>query len=289
MRQKLVSIYRAFKGDTAGNIAVLPLHGTIMAGKRGRQSINLENTEKMIARAFSMPSLKAVALTINSPGGSPVQSALIMQRIRDLADKRDVPVIAFTEDIAASGGYMIALAADEIIAHPASLIGSIGVIYSGFGFTTAMKKFGIERRLHTAGKKKSFMDPFLPEKKEDIARLKSLQKDLYDYFVDLVRTRRGKRLKGTNAKVFSGDIWTGEEAKKLGLIDGVVEMRSILKERFGDGVRILRVLPPKPPFASLFGMRPGKLETPKADLSLFSAEEILSAIEERMMWNRWGL
>lgn len=176
MRQKLIAIYRAFKGDTAGNIAVLPLHGTIMAGKRGRHSIDLENTEKMIAKAFSMPSLKAVALTINSPGGSPVQSALIMQRIRDLADKRDVPVIAFTEDIAASGGYMIALAADEIIAHPASLVGSIGVIYSGFGFSAAMKKFGIERRLHTAGKKSRSWTRFCLRKKKTSRASKACKK-----------------------------------------------------------------------------------------------------------------
>ncbi len=287
MRQKLIAFYRVLKGDSAGNIALLPLHGPIMAGKRGRHGINLENTEKLIAKAFSLPSLRAVALTINSPGGSPVQSALIMQRIRDLAVKKDVPVIAFTEDVAASGGYMIALAGDEIIAHPASLVGSIGVLYAGFGFQNAIKKLGIERRLYTAGKNKSFMDPFAPEKKADLERLKALQKDLHKYFVGLVKERRGKRLKGTQAKVFSGDVWTAEEAKKLGIIDGVGEMRSALKERFGEGVRILRISPPRPPFASLFGM--GRRTTESADICLFSADDVLSAIEARMMWNRWGL
>ena len=287
MRQKLIAFYRVLKGDSAGNIALLPLHGPIMAGKRGRHGINLENTEKLIAKAFSLPSLRAVALTINSPGGSPVQSALIMQRIRDLAVKKDVPVIAFTEDVAASGGYMIALAGDEIIAHPASLVGSIGVLYAGFGFQNAIKKLGIERRLYTAGKNKSFMDPFAPEKKADLERLKALQKDLHKYFVRLVKERRGKRLKGTQAKVFSGDVWTAEEAKKLGIIDGVGEMRSALKERFGEGVQILRISPPRPPFASLFGM--GRRTTESTDISLFSADDVLFAIEARMMWNRWGL
>ncbi len=289
MRQKLIAFYRALKGDSAGNIAVLPLHGPIMAGKRGRQGINLENTEKLIAKAFSLPSLKAVALTINSPGGSPVQSALIMQRIRDLAVKKDVPVIAFTEDVAASGGYMIALAGDEIIAHPASLVGSIGVIYAGFGFQNAMKKLGVERRLHTAGKNKAFMDPFVAEKKEDLARLKTLQKDLHKYFVTLVKQRRGKRLKGAKTKVFSGDVWTAEEARKLGVIDGIGEMRSVLRERFGEDVRILRITPPRPLFASLFSMRRAGPDGTEADFSLFSADDVLSAIEARMMWNRWGL
>jgi len=287
MRHKMIAFYRALKGDSAGNIALLPLHGPIMSGKRGRQGINLENTEKLIAKAFSLPSLKAVALTINSPGGSPVQSALIMQRIRDLAIKKDVPVIAFTEDVAASGGYMIALAGDEIIAHPASLVGSIGVIYAGFGFQNAIKKMGVERRLHTAGKDKSFMDPFLPEKKSDLERLRVLQDNLHDYFVNLVKERRGKRLKGPKTKVFTGDVWSAEEAKKLGIIDGIGDMRTVLKERFGEDVRILRISPPKPAFAALLGMRRSRVESP--DINLFSAEDVLGAIEARMMWNRWGL
>jgi len=287
MRHKMIAFYRALKGDSAGNIALLPLHGPIMSEKRGRQSINLENTEKLIAKAFSLPSLKAVALSINSPGGSPVQSALIMQRIRDLAVKKDVPVIAFTEDVAASGGYMIALAGDEIIAHPASLVGSIGVIYAGFGFQNAIKKMGVERRLHTAGKDKSFMDPFLPEKKSDLERLKLLQNNLHDYFVTLVKERRGKRLKGSKTKVFNGDVWTAEEAKKLGVIDGVGDMRSVLKDRFGENVRILRISPPRASLWSMLSVRRNTVEG--SDINLFSAEDMLGAIEARMMWNRWGL
>ena len=287
MFARLKAFFRVLRGDVAGNVAVIPLHGPIMPGRRARQGINLENTEKLIAKAFSMPDLKAVALAINSPGGSPVQSALIMQRVRDLADKKDVPVIAFTEDVAASGGYMIALAGDEIIAHPASLVGSIGVIFGGFGFVGAIKKHGIERRVHTSGTKKSFMDPFLPQKKEDVVRLKRLQKDLFEYFKKLVTERRGKRLKGARAKIFSGDIWTGEEAVKLGVIDGVGEMRSVLKERFGDKVRIIRVSPPKQSLLSFLTSQEARKD--KGELALFSADDVLNAIEARLHWNRWGL
>ena len=287
MFARLAAFFRVLRGDVAGNVAVLPIHGPIMPGRRGRQVVNLENTEKMIARAFSVPDLKAVVLSINSPGGSPVQSAMIMQRIRDLAAKKDVPVIAFAEDIAASGGYMIALAGDEIIAHPASLVGSIGVIFASFGFTGAIKKYGVERRVYTAGKSKAFMDPFMPQKKEDIARLKRLQTDVFGYFKDLVAERRGKRLKGAKTKVFSGEIWSGEEAAKLGIIDGIGDMRSVIKDRFGDKVRLVRIMPPKQSLLSMLssqdaGMGGGKMR-------LFSADDVLNAVEARLWWNRWGL
>lgn len=287
MFPRFKAFLRSLSGDKAGNVAILPLHGAIMPGKRGRGGLNLESMERQIARAFTVPDLKAVALSINSPGGSPVQSAMIMDRILGLAKVTGVPVIAFTEDIAASGGYMVALSADEIIAHPASLVGSIGVIYAGFGFPAVLKKFGVERRIHTAGKSKSFMDPYLPEKKADVAHLKSLQEDLFKYFQDLVIERRGKRLKGPKTKVFSGLVWTGEEALKLGIIDGIGDMSTVLKERFGDKVRFVRIAPPKAFLSNLLG------NTAKArgveDLSLFSAEELLNAIETRMMWGRWGL
>lgn len=277
---------RSLSGDKAGNVAILPLHGPIMAGKRGRQGINLEGMERQIARAFTVPDLKAVALSINSPGGSPVQSAMIMDRILDLAKLTGVPVIAFTEDIAASGGYMIALSADEIIAHPASLVGSIGVIYSGFGFSGVLKKYGVERRVHTAGKSKAFMDPFMAEKKADVDHLKGLQLELFKYFQDLVIERRGKRLKGSKAKVFSGLVWTGEEALKLGVIDGIGDMSKVLKERFGEKVRLVRIAPPKSFMANILG---GTKARSAEDLSLFSADELLNAIEARLHWSRWGL
>lgn len=287
MFPRLKAYFRSLSGDKAGNIAILPMHGPIMAGKRGRQGMNLESMERQIAKAFTIPDLKAVALSINSPGGSPVQSAMIMDRILDLAKLTGVPVIAFTEDIAASGGYMIALSADEIIAHPASLVGSIGVIYSGFGLSGVLKKYGVERRVHTAGKSKSFMDPFCPEKKADVDHLKSLQNNLFKYFQDLVIERRGKRLKGPKTKVFSGLVWTGEEALKLGVIDGIGDMSVVLKERFGEKVRFIRIAPPKSFLGNILGnsSRAGSTE----DLSLFSADELLNAIEARLHWSRWGL
>lgn len=286
MFPRFKAFLRSLTGDKAGNIAILPLHGPIMAGKRGRQGMNLESLERQIAKAFTVPDLKAVALSINSPGGSPVQSAMIMDRILELAKLTGIPVIAFTEDIAASGGYMIALAADEIIAHPASLVGSIGVIYSGFGFSNVLKKYGVERRIHTAGKSKAFMDPFSVEKKADVDHLKGLQVELFKYFQDLVIERRGKRLKGSKAKVFSGLVWTGQEALKLGVIDGIGDMSTVLKERFGEKVRLVRIAPPKSFMASILG---GTSARSAEDLSLFSADELLNAIEARLHWSRWGL
>ena len=287
MWQRLRAFFQVLTGRTAGNVALLPLYGPILAGRRLRHGLNLENTEKLILRAFSVPNLKAVALSINSPGGSPVQSALIMQRIRDLAVKHNIPVLALAEDITASGGYMLALAADEIVAHPASLVGSIGVVYAGFGFPGTMKKMGVERRLHTAGRNKAFMDPFSPERKGDVARLKKLQRGLYAYFKSLVEDRRGKRLKGPKGKIFSGEIWTAEEAKALGLIDTIGDPRQVLKERFGEKVGIVRIAPPRPLFGSWFGLgeRAGA-ET--IGLSGDLADDVLAAIESRLMWNRFG-
>lgn len=288
MWQKTWSFFKVATGASAGNVALLPLYGPIFAGRKLRQGLNLENTEKLILRAFSLPNLKAVALTINSPGGSPVQSALLLQRIRELAVKRNVPVLAFAEDVAASGGYMLALAADEIVAHPASLVGSIGVIYAGFGFPSVMKKMGIDRRLHTAGKNKAFLDPFSPEKPEDVARLKKLQLDLHRYFINLVEERRGKRLKGPKSKLFSGDVWTAEEAKALGLIDTIGDTRSVLKERFGEKVKIVRISPPKSLFGSWFGLGE-KVDGGSRAISADLAEDVLAAVEARLMWSRWGL
>jgi len=175
---------------------------------------------------------------VNSPGGFPVQSTLIAKRIRDLAQERQVPVLAFCEDVAASGGYWLACAADEIFAQESSVIGSIGVISSGFGFQEAIAKLGIERRLYTAGEKKSLLDPFQPEKPEDVKRLEALQSDIHASFMDLVRSRRGKRLKGDEKDVFSGAFWTGRRALELGLVDGIGDLRTVLRDRFGDKVRV---------------------------------------------------
>lgn len=288
MFPRLTAFFRSLRGDTAGNVAIVALHGPIMPAKRGgRPGLNLEGIERQLAKAFTVPDLKAVALAINSPGGSPVQSAMIMERIRDLGKRTGIPVIAFAEDVAASGGYMIALSADEIIAHPASLVGSIGVIYAGFGFTGVMKKFGVERRIHTAGKSKAFLDSFTPEKKADVEHLKAIQKDVFKYFQDLVVERRGKRLKGPKTKVFSGLVWSGEEALKLGIVDGLGEMTTVLKERFGEKVRFVRIAPPKSLLGNLLGG--GASARAPENLAMFSAEELLTALETRMWWNRFGL
>lgn len=280
MRHKITAFFDRFRSDPPPTVPVIRLEGIIAAGDNPRR-INIQNTEKLIQAAFAYKGAKAVALTINSPGGSPVQSALVMQRIRAMAEEKDIPVLVFAEDVAASGGYMLALAGDEIYAHEASIIGSIGVIYAGFGFTEVMKKIGIERRLHTAGENKGMMDPFAPEDKKEVAKLKGLQKDIHEYFKGLVRERRGHRLKGARAKIYSGDVWLGGEALKMGLVDGIGEVRSTLREKFGKKVRI-RLLAPKRRGLGSF-LRFGS----KADGGWSS--DLIDTLEERFFWSRFGL
>ena len=217
-------------------VAVLRLSGVIGAPVRFRGGLSLQSLASRIERAFRMRGLEAVALAINSPGGSPVQSALIHQRIRALAEENSRPVFAFAEDVAASGGYWLACAGDEIYANENSLVGSIGVISSGFGFVDLLNKLGVDRRLHTEGDKKSLLDPFAPEKPADVKRLKAIQKDVHESFKALVRNRREGRLKGTERALFSGEFWTGARALELGLIDGIGDMRSVMRERFGERV-----------------------------------------------------
>jgi len=278
-----------FRSNPPAVVAVIKLNGVIAANGRMGQTINLESYEKLIDTAFSMSGLKAVAISVNSPGGSPVQSGLILNRIRSLADKKDIPVLAFAEDVAASGGYMLAIAGDEIFAHEASIIGSIGVIYAGFGYTEAMKKLGVERRLHTAGESKSMLDPFSAEKSEDIERLKELQTEIHDYFKFVVKDRRGKRLNGTQTKLFSGDVWVGKEAKKVGLIDGIGDLKSTLKERFGENVRIRDLSQKKPRLSSLLGILKSTDASADAPIVKGWADELLNTIETRAFWSRWGL
>ena len=190
------------------------------------------------SRAFGTRNAKAVALAINSPGGSAVQSHLIFRRIRELAEEKGIPVIAFVEDVAASGGYMIACAADEIVCDPASIVGSIGVVGASFGFTEAIKKLGVERRLYTAGDHKAMLDPFLPENEDDVRRLKAIQQDIHEMFIDLVRARRGTRLTGLEANLFSGEYWVAKSAKEFGLVDALGDLRTVLRERYGSDVRM---------------------------------------------------
>ncbi len=290
MWEQILAFLNNFSANPAPVVAVVRLAGVIAPNSRTTKSINLENTEKLLTTAFSLRGVKAVVLIINSPGGSPVQSALILDRIRNLAKDKDISVLTFCEDVAASGGYMLALAGDEIYAHEASILGSIGVVYSGFGFDKVLDKFGVERRLYTSGEQKSLLDPFSPEKKEDVKRLQHIQGEIHEYFKSKVRERRGKRLKGPKAKVFSGDVWLGKEAQKLGLIDDTADMRTFLKDRFGDRVRVRTIKPKKEPFGLLSMLR--GIDS-KSDVSVSSggswSDDVLDTIETRSYWDRWGL
>lgn len=234
-------------------VAVIRLNGVIGQGGIGRKGLTLDGLSSAIDRAFAFRNLKAVALEVNSPGGSPVQSDLIAGRIRALAAEKNVPVIAFCEDVAASGGYWIACAADEIYAMPGSILGSIGVVSAGFGFVDAIDKLGVERRVHTAGKEKAILDPFQPEKPADIKILKRVQGDLHDQFKNWVSSRREGQL-NTEKDLFTGAFWTGREAVELGLADGIGNRRDVLKDRFGEKTRFRPVVRPKSKLQRLFGM-----------------------------------
>jgi signal peptide peptidase SppA len=262
---------------------VVRLSGAIGAVMPLRPGLAISTVAPMLERAFGLPDIKAVAVVVNSPGGSAAQSHLIYRRIRALAEEKKVPVLAFVEDAAASGGYMIACAADEIFADPSSIVGSIGVVSASFGFDRLIDRIGIERRVHTAGENKAMLDPFRPEDPKDVERLKRLQARIHDLFVDLVKSRRGARLKAEQGDLFSGAFWVGAEAMDLGLVDGLGDIRTVLRERFGDKVQT-RVIPPTRPtlLARLFGRQPG----PEI---LFDPREVLTVVEERAAWARLGL
>ncbi|GGF26454.1 peptidase S49 [Aliidongia dinghuensis] len=265
-------------------VAVLRLDGVIAArgGLRGK-GLSIAGLAEPIERAFRLKDLAAVALVINSPGGSPVQSALIERRIRQLALEKNVPVLAFAEDVAASGGYWLALAADEIYAQEASIMGSIGVVSAGFGFTDLIRRFGIERRVHTAGTSKAMLDPFRAEEPGDVERLKALQLDIHDGFKDLVRARRGARLREDD-EIFTGAVFTGRQALARGLIDGIGDLRQVLRERFGTRVR-LRPVGERP--RRRFGLRFPGLASRLDPIDLLT--DGLNALEERAIWARFGL
>ena len=262
--------------STVVTIPVIRLHGTIMTGGQFRQNLSLASTAGLIEKAFSFDA-PAVAVSINSPGGSPVQSRLIFKRIRDLADKNNKPVLVFVEDAAASGGYFIAVAGDEIIVDPSSIVGSIGVIAATFGFVDAIEKLGITRRVYTAGKNKSTLDPFLPEKREDVERIKTFELDVHNVFIDVVKTRRGARLKGED-DLFTGEWWTGVRGVELGLADAIGDLYETLHQRYGEAVR-MKVIAPKRP---LFGL-------PRIGLSAGLVGDAAAAIEDRAVWARFGL
>jgi signal peptide peptidase SppA len=228
---------RVLPGSGGPVVPVVRLSGTIGKLSRFQSGLTLGSVAPLLKKAFAVKA-PAVALVIDSPGGSPVQSHLIYKRIRTLAMEEDRPVIAFVEDVCASGGYMIACAADEIVVDPASLVGSIGVVSAGFGFVEAMHKLGIERRVYTSGESKVILDPFQPEKPEDVARLKAIQEEVHDLFIDLVRSRRGDVLAKDNPDIFSGMFWSGKTAVSLGLADRTGDLRAVLRERFGADVRL---------------------------------------------------
>ncbi len=255
----------------------IKLAGVIGNVGKFKQGIDFSGQEEIILKAFSLKKAPCVAITINSPGGSPVQSHLIFNFIRQQAKKNKKKVIVFAEDIAASGGYLIACAGDEIYANSSSIIGSIGVIYSSFGFTELIKKIGIERRVHTAGKNKSTLDPFLEEKKEDIERLKNIQLDLHKDFINVVEKSRGEKLKKSEVELFSGEFWSGTKSKELGLIDEIGDANQVLREKFGEDVIIKKFEKSKSWLSK------------KLSSSNDHVDQITNILEEKSIWQKYGL
>lgn len=267
--------------DDSPKVAVIRLSGIISdSASPRRPGISHYRFAKPIEKAFEKPGIKAVVLAINSPGGSAAQSALIGNLIRQLAEEKERPVYAFVEDVAASGGYWLACAADEIYAQDSSIIGSIGVISASFGFEDFIERHGIHRRVHTAGKQKSVLDPFQPERAEDVRRLKIIQADIHTAFIEWVKTRRGERLQGEEEDMFEGQFWAARAALENGTIDAVGDMRAVMREKYGDKVKLVEFAPDKPrfPLPLPFGMQ-----------QLNLAEDLVDTMECRALWGRYGL
>ncbi|MFT3989426.1 S49 family peptidase [Aestuariivirga sp.] len=262
---------------TAPVVTHVRLQGAIGMGSPLRPGLNFKDVEPLLQRAFSRKGIAAVALSINSPGGSAVQSALIAARIRQLADKHSVPVLVFCEDVAASGGYWLACAGDEIFADESSIVGSIGVIAASFGFVDALSKLGIERRVHTAGENKAILDPFQPEKEEDVERLLAIQGDVHQAFKALVRSRRAGKLKGDEAELFSGAFWAGREALARGLIDGIGHLHEVLASRFGPKLVLKPVT-----HSSGWALK-------RLGFAASAGEGLVDALETRALFRRFGL
>lgn len=275
--------------DQSIDVPVVRLQGAIGMSTPLRPGLSLAAISRQLEKAFSNKEAPAVALIINSPGGSPVQSRLIFQRIRDLATENEKEVLVFVEDVAASGGYMIAVAGDEIYVDPSSILGSIGVVSAGFGFPELLKKIGVERRVYTAGEKKVTLDPFKEENPDDIEYLKSLQKEIHDTFIDVVKSRRADILKDEDGELFSGKFWAGKKAIELGLADEIGDLRGILRKRFGDKVKPRLISAPK----NIFGRRAGGGGVSAllgGDRLLAGVgDELISSVEERSLWARFGL
>jgi signal peptide peptidase SppA len=273
----------------AAVVPVVRLSGLIGAVTPLRPGMSLAGVARTLERAFSMKNAKAVALVINSPGGSPVQSRQIYLRIRQLATEKKLPVLVFVEDVAASGGYMIACAGDEIFCDPSSIMGSIGVVGGSFGFQEMIKRIGVERRLYTAGEHKGMLDPFLPENPDDVGRVKAIQREIHALFIALVKQSRGTRLKGSDDVLFTGEYWAGETSVSLGLADAIGDLRSTLRARYGDKVVTPLVAPSSGLLSGLLGRKSAGAGT-LASLDGFAGlpDEVISALESRAIWAKFG-
>lgn len=258
-------------------VAVIRMSGVISDTAVRKNGISHTKYTKTIEKALSIKKLGALALVINSPGGSPAQASLIASHIKRLARKKEIPVYTFVEDVAVSGGYWLACAADEIYAQESSIIGSVGVISAGFGFEDFIEKYNVHRRVYTAGKDKSFMDPFSPEKDSDVEKLRSIQEKIHAGFIKWVKERRGEVLKGDDTTLFEGNFWTGEQAIELGLIDGIGEMHEILQEKYGESIRFVEIKTDRTWYQQFLGS--------KADW----VNELITAIEDRTIWSKFGL
>jgi len=270
-------------------VPVVRLSGLIGAVTPLRPGMSLAGLARTLERAFAMKHAKAVALVINSPGGSPVQSRQIYLRIRQLATEKKLPVLVFVEDVAASGGYMIACAGDEIFCDPSSIMGSIGVVGGSFGFQELIRKVGVERRLYTAGAHKAMLDPFLPENPDDVARVKALQREIHAIFIALVKQSRGSRLKGADDVLFTGEYWAGETSVSLGLADAIGDLRSTLRARYGDKVRTPVIAPATGLLSGLLGRKSaGAGALSQLDGFTGLPDELISALETRAIWAKFG-
>src|ERR1700734_3025810 len=269
-------------------VPVVRLTGVIGFSTPLRPGLSLAGVARTLDRAFAVRRAAAVAVSINSPGGSPVQSHLIFRRIRELADEHKRPVIAFIEDAGASGGYMIACAGDEVIADPYSIVGSIGVVGGSFGFDKLIAKIGVERRLYTSGEHKAMLDPFLPENPDDVERLKELQRHIHEDFIALVKSRRGAKLQGPENDLFSGEYWTGKKAMELGLVDAIGDLRGTLRERFGDKV-VTPLITAERGFLGRRILGVAGSDAMQAATGLGLTEDLISALEARAIWARYGL
>ncbi len=265
-------------------VPVVRLTGIVGFSTPLRPGLTLATIARTLDRAFALGHAAAVALVINSPGGSAVQSHLIFRRIRQLAEQHNRRVIGFIEDAGASGGYMIACAADEIVADQHSIVGSIGVVGGSFGFDKLIARLGVERRLYTSGEHKAMLDPFLPENPDDVDRLKKLQREIHDDFIALVKSRRAGKLAGPQDELFSGAYWTGRRALELGLVDAIGDLRSVLRERFGDEV-VTHLVSAERGWLGRRLLGAGTREAAQFGL----VEDVISALEARAIWARYGL